>query len=73
MMILPYGLGRLVTTLAKNEVVQVNIAGPLLALGYAWGHVTFSAKPVRDAIALLVFTAVVQVILSAPPGGEFYR
>merc|ERR1711924_394487 len=57
MMMLPYTLGRAVTAVAATKEVQVVVATPLLALGYFWGHLTFSAHKMRDAMYLFGFTA----------------
>merc|ERR1711865_146735 len=54
----PYMLGRLVTAVAPISEVQTFVATPLLALGYFWGWVSYSNKPVRDVLGLMSFIGI---------------
>ena len=56
MMLLPYAAGRAATAFSRGPVDQLWVATPLLTVAYFWGHVSFSNKPVRDAVIMFVLT-----------------
>ena len=58
LMIFPYMAGRAVTALVQSAEMEVVVATPLLAVGYFWGHVTYSADPTMDVARMLLFCGV---------------
>jgi hypothetical protein len=58
LMIFPYMAGRAVTALVQSAEMEVVAATPLLAVGYFWGHVTYSADPTMDVARMLLFCGV---------------